>query len=72
MEQYLLQLPKKLATEVRKCIANGDKSSNKIEMISGGPSCVCLCSVFLMCCFLGFGDEKNLMFEWNVQLIINI
>lgn len=34
MEQYMLQLPKKLAQEVRKYIANGEAS--KIEMISGG------------------------------------
>lgn len=34
MEQYLLQVPKKLAQEVRKYIATGDVG--KVEMISGG------------------------------------
>ncbi|KAF1329639.1 hypothetical protein FI667_g5781, partial [Globisporangium splendens] len=33
MEQYLLQLPKKLAQEVRQFIANGE--ANKVEIISG-------------------------------------
>lgn len=34
MEQYLLQVPKKLAEEVRAAIAGGDMG--KVEMISGG------------------------------------
>jgi hypothetical protein len=38
MEQYLLQLPKKLAQEVRQFIANGE--ANKVEMISGGTSAI--------------------------------
>lgn len=38
MEQYLLQVPKKLAQEVRKYIATGDVG--KVEMISGGTSLV--------------------------------
>jgi hypothetical protein len=36
MEQYLLQLPKRLAQEVRAGIAAGDSAD--VEMISGGAS----------------------------------
>lgn len=43
MEQYLLQVPKKLAQEVRKYIATGDVG--KVEMISGGAF------VVLVLCF---------------------
>lgn len=41
MEQYLLQLPKRLAQEVRKGIAGGEASN--VEMISGGttPKSIC-------------------------------
>lgn len=35
MEQYLLQLPKRLAQEVRETIAKGD-AGGKVEMISSG------------------------------------
>lgn len=38
MEQYLLQVPKKLAQEVRRHMASGD--AGKVEMISGGASFV--------------------------------
>lgn len=34
MEQYLLQVPKKLAQEVRRHVASGDVG--KVELISGG------------------------------------
>jgi hypothetical protein len=38
MEQYLIQLPKKIAVEIRKQIASSDKNDKKtkIDMISGG------------------------------------
>jgi hypothetical protein len=41
MEQYLLQLPKRLAQEVRAGISNGESAN--VDMVSGG-TCSRFCS----------------------------
>ena len=39
MEQYLLQLPKRLAQEVRTGISSGESAN--VDMVSGGKWCCC-------------------------------